>query len=222
MLKASLKIIVYLFVFCLFAEFSCPVVKAETVYEDSITVGGNPESNAPENVIGILMTAPMAAPAPGNHNGPQTVILSKPTGALEIRYTTDGSVPDCVSLAGAIYSAPIPVNSSLSIKAVSCYPENHASAVAVYDYTISSNNIVVSGGGGVSVVPPANVLTVQAQKVDVNKDNKIDVLDFNSLMVNWGAAVSAAGAGSVAVADFSGDGKVDILDFNMLMVNWTG
>lgn len=85
-----------------------------------------------------------------------------------------------------------------------------------------ANDIVVSSGGGGGVPPAVNVLTVQAQKVDVNKDNKIDVLDFNSLMVNWGAAVSAAGAGSVAVADFSGDGKVDILDFNMLMVNWTG
>jgi len=41
----------------------------------------------------------------------------------------------------------------------------------------------------------------------------IDVLDFNSLMVNWG---NSGGAG-----DFDGNGTVDVFDFNALMVNWS-
>ena len=57
-------------------------------------------------------------------------------------------------------------------------------------------------------------LSAAAQKVDANKDNKIDVLDFNTLMVNWGKTTANN------VADFNGDGKVDIFDFNMLMINW--
>ena len=73
------------------------------------------------------------------------------------------------------------------------------------------------GGGGGATTPsvPASPLSPAAQKVDANKDNKIDVLDFNVLMVHWGSA-SANNA-----ADFSGDGKVDVLDFNLLMINWT-
>jgi hypothetical protein len=58
------------------------------------------------------------------------------------------------------------------------------------------------GGGGGGYVPPvSNTLSAGAQKVDFNKDNKIDILDFNALMVNWGEA--------------------SLFDFNLLMINWT-
>jgi len=75
-----------------------------------------------------------------------------------------------------------------------------------------------SGGGGGEVTAPStptSPLSAAAQKVDANKDNKIDVLDFNSLMVNWGKT------GTGNVADFDGNGKVDVFDFNLLMINWT-
>lgn len=73
---------------------------------------------------------------------------------------------------------------------------------------------VVVGGGGYT--PPASgTLSAEAQKVDANKDNKIDILDFNILMVNWGSTSANN------TADFNGDGKVDIFDFNLLMINWT-
>ena len=72
-----------------------------------------------------------------------------------------------------------------------------------------------STGGGGGVIAPTSPLSAAAQKVDANKDNKIDVLDFNTLMVNWGKTTSNN------VADFNGDGKVDVFDFNLLMINWT-
>lgn len=74
------------------------------------------------------------------------------------------------------------------------------------------------GGGGIAVSTTTTVpatLSVAAQKIDANKDGKIDVLDFNTLMVNWGKTESGN------IADFTGDGKVDIFDFNTLMINWT-
>lgn len=85
---------------------------------------------------------------------------------------------------------------------------------------------VSSGGGGGGGAPAANggiIAQVQnvsatsniSQKIDSNKDNKIDILDFNNLMVNWGSTQSNNSA------DFNGDAKVDILDFNLLMVYWT-
>ncbi|MDP3901113.1 MAG: hypothetical protein Q8Q38_02125, partial [bacterium] len=74
-----------------------------------------------------------------------------------------------------------------------------------------------SGGGGGATTPstPTSPLSAAAQKVDANKDGKIDVLDFNSLMVNWGKT------GTGNVADFDGNGKVDVFEFNLLMINWT-
>lgn len=71
------------------------------------------------------------------------------------------------------------------------------------------------GGGGGAAATVTTILSAVAQKVDANKDGKIDVLDFNSLMVNWGKT------GTGNIADFNGDGKVDIFDFNLLMINWT-
>jgi len=76
------------------------------------------------------------------------------------------------------------------------------------------------GGGGGSAAAPTPTLTPTptplseaAKKVDANKDGKIDVLDFNTLMVNWGTNNPSA--------DFDGNGVVDVFDFNMLMINWT-
>jgi len=62
---------------------------------------------------------------------------------------------------------------------------------------------------------PSVSLSQEAQAVDSNDDNKIDVLDFNLLMVNWG------GDEINNVADFNNDNKVDVLDFNLVMVHWT-
>ena len=50
---------------------------------------------------------------------------------------------------------------------------------------------------------------------DINRDKKVDIFDFNLLIVNWGDSPKNR------KADLTKDGKVDILDFNTLMVNWT-
>ena len=74
------------------------------------------------------------------------------------------------------------------------------------------------GGGGSDPSPPttnASPLSAAAQQVDANKDGKVDVLDFVSLMANWNKT------GLNIVGDFNNDGKVDVLDFVMLMANWT-
>ncbi len=54
----------------------------------------------------------------------------------------------------------------------------------------------------------------EAQRADVNKDNKVDIFDFNILMVNWGLTI----AGNIA--DINNNGRVDIFDFNLLMTYW--
>ena len=95
-------------------------------------------------------------------------------------------------------------------------------------YFLASHTVTTDGGGGGSTTSSGaggaggavtttttvtTTLSAAAQKVDANKDNKIDVLDFNTLMVNWGKTTANN------VADFNGDGKVDIFDFNLLMIN---
>jgi len=74
------------------------------------------------------------------------------------------------------------------------------------------------GSGGTPPAPPVTPIPLSeaAKKMDTNQDDKIDILDFNSLMVNWGREESSN------IADFDDNGLVDIFDFNLLMIYWTG
>lgn len=171
---------------------------------------------------GTVIAMPVATPAPGTFTSAQSVSLAA-NGSSSIHYTTDGTDPTCGS--GAVYASAIAVSNSLTLKAIACYPQSNASSIGSYIYNI---NIPAppppppppsggGGGGGDSgggAAAPTSALNAAAQKVDTNKDNKIDVLDFVIVMANWGKTESGN------VADFNGDGTVDILDFVLLMANW--
>lgn len=82
--------------------------------------------------------------------------------------------------------------------------------------TQNNNNNSGGGGGGSSTnTITTTALTTEQKPYDANNDSKIDVLDFNALMVHWGEK------GTTVVADFDGNGSVDVFDFNALMVHWT-
>ncbi len=57
-------------------------------------------------------------------------------------------------------------------------------------------------------------LSEEAQKLDTNKDEKIDDLDLKELFANWGSIILDN------IADFNKDSKVDVFDFNLLMIHW--
>lgn len=165
---------------------------------------------------GVVISAPTAIPGSGTYSAGQVVTLIV-TGASSIHFTTDGSNPSCSD--NKIYSGPFSVNSSQTVNAISCYPNEIASTIASYSYTISSSeggsgNTGSGSGSGSGGGGSFQIITL-AGSVDTNSDAKIDILDFNALMVNWGKTTAKN------VADFNSDGKVDIFDFNLLMVGWT-
>ncbi|MEK7673759.1 MAG: chitobiase/beta-hexosaminidase C-terminal domain-containing protein [Patescibacteria group bacterium] len=169
----------------------------------------------------ILMAEPSVNPEAGVYSSAQTATFFLPSGAERIKYTTNGTDPSC-SNEENIYTNPVPISSSLTIKAVSCYPENYSSSIASFVYTINIPSSGGGGGGGYYIYSPTPVATTTqtsssattSLSTDINKDSKIDILDFNLLMVNWGNINSGN------VADVNKDNKVDLLDFNMLMVYW--
>ncbi|PCI21340.1 hypothetical protein COB64_00455 [Candidatus Wolfebacteria bacterium] len=65
-----------------------------------------------------------------------------------------------------------------------------------------------------SIIYGTSVSISTCRDVDTNDDDSIDILDFNTLMVNWG------NTDVDNVADFDCDSIVSILDFNLLMINW--
>ncbi|MCR4325924.1 MAG: chitobiase/beta-hexosaminidase C-terminal domain-containing protein [Patescibacteria group bacterium] len=114
---------------------------------------------------GTVITAPSASPSAGEYGSAQSVELSA-SGASEIRYTTDGSVPSCGEGAdGDVYSSAIDVSSSLTIKAISCYYEDEegSSEVVSFTYTINIPALepeTQSGGGGGGNGPPVGFFGV--------------------------------------------------------------
>ncbi len=87
----------------------------------------------------------------------------------------------------------------------------------VASHTVSTGGGGGGGGGGSGLTPVSTSTPAPgiAQKADMDKNGKVDIFDFNLLMVHWGET----GLGNVA--DFNGDNRVDILDFNSLMIYWT-
>ncbi len=77
---------------------------------------------------------PTFSPAGGNYGTAQTVTISCATAGATIRYTTDGSTPGSTS---PIYTAPIKVSETATIKAYATSPGMADSVVSSAAYTIA-------------------------------------------------------------------------------------
>jgi len=88
---------------------------------------------------------PTSTPPSGTYTNSINVTLTA-TGSDYIRFTTDGSNPSCSS--GNLYSEPITVNSSITIKAIACDNAGNFSNISVFSYVINTPPISSGGGGG--------------------------------------------------------------------------
>lgn len=152
---------------------------------------------------------------------PVSIILTGTTGAVAYKASGSSVWKTITSYCGGGgYDSP-----AAPVFPGECYISN-GTDTKIYTYhfttfaslTTPSSGGSVSGGGGGSYTPAVTTispLSAEAQKVDTNKDGKIDLLDFNKLMIDWDST------GSGIASDFDGNGTVDILDFNLLMINWT-
>ena len=82
----------------------------------------------------FVVFAPSATPVAGTYNAVQSVVLSA-EGATSIHYTQDGTTPPCSSI--SVYSAPVSVKKTQTIKAIACYPQNTESAISSFEYLLS-------------------------------------------------------------------------------------
>jgi len=80
--------------------------------------------------------APVFSPAPGIYTGAQTVAISSSTFGATIVYTTDGSAPSCQKEHGTIYSAPVAIAATTTLKAMACALLRDESLITAGVYTI--------------------------------------------------------------------------------------
>ncbi len=107
------------------------VVKKGSLYS-SESVDFTVVSAAPQ------VATPSFSPEAGTYTSPQSVTISTTTSGATIRYTTDGSTPSDTT--GTVYSAPISVTVSQTLKAIAYESGWVDSAVATATYTLPGSS----------------------------------------------------------------------------------
>lgn len=96
-------------------------------------------------INGVQVVAPTASIATGTFHASQSVTLAAAE-SHSIRYTLTGVDPTCSS--GTVYSTALTINTTTTLKAVSCYDvdDSIASSVSSYTYTFTCSTSSVSNG----------------------------------------------------------------------------
>jgi AraC-like DNA-binding protein len=128
---------------------SQPSETAGTIYTGPITVAGSMTikaiayesgwndssiSSAAYTITGTVAT-PAFSPGSGTYTAAQSVTISTTTPNATIRYTTDGSQPS--ETAGTVYTGPVNVNTSMTLKAIAYEAGWVDSGVSSATYTIN-------------------------------------------------------------------------------------
>lgn len=182
------------------------LMTAVPAYASEVT--GTLTAGSGSTLGGTVTGPPSASPAPGTYANAQSVTLSAP-GASSIRYTTDGSAPNCTGT-GQLYVGPISVVNSTSIQAISCYSNGVSSSVASFAYFISNNTlsgtVATSSGGTLS-----GTVAIASTSSGTNSSSNSSGSGGSSSSGGGGgggAIGSGAGGGSTSTSAGTGTGSV--------------
>jgi len=103
---------------------------------------GMPASNIAVAAYTLSVANITFSPVPTTYATPQTVTLSTTSPGAAIRYTLDGSTP---SESSALYTGPLSVNTTTTIKAIGLRASWTASAVATGTYTMNFGTLAAPG-----------------------------------------------------------------------------
>jgi len=98
------------------------------------TSGYSNEASATPVIVQVA--APSFSPAAGTYTGTQSVTITSSTSGASIRYTTNGTAP--TSTTGTVYSAPVSISATSTLKAIAYKSGMSDSAVTSGAYTINA------------------------------------------------------------------------------------
>jgi Chitobiase/beta-hexosaminidase C-terminal domain len=119
------------------AVYTAPMTIAATTTLKAIAIypGGPPSAvSSATYTIAPTMT-PSFSTGTGTYHAPPTVAIVDGTSGAVIHYTTNGTTPTTSS---SIYTAPITISTTTTLKAIAVYPGGPSSAVASATYSIIS------------------------------------------------------------------------------------
>ncbi len=143
--------------------------------------------------------APSASSAAGTYSTVQSVALTA-DGATSIRYTADGTASSCTS--GTLYSAPLSIKKTQTIKAIACYPQNTESAVVSFAYLLSIFDASTENAALTNASVGAASLPTRATSVRLSDTTVLDV--SSSINTASGGQITIAGATKTLVSFTSG------------------
>ncbi|MEK9158195.1 MAG: dockerin type I domain-containing protein [Patescibacteria group bacterium] len=118
-----------------------------------------------------------------------------------------------------VYSTEI--TNKIGADAEGAYAYNFDTKPLAEDYHTTKSRAVITNVGA---TPFSQLLQFTLGKVfrgrtaDLNKDGKINIIDFSMLLYWWGTSDSRG----LSIADVNQDGKINIIDFSVLLYQWTG
>jgi hypothetical protein len=143
-------------------QYPSPVTvsSSETLYAVAGATGyaDSPVSSATYNITTLVAATPTFSPVAGTYSSTQTVSIADTTTGAVVYYTTDGSTP---TMSSAVYSGPITVSSTETLKAIAVATGYSNSAVATAVYIISV------GHAATAIFSPAGGTYTSAQTVTI-------------------------------------------------------
>ena len=117
-------------------------------YPITVTLnGGGVQQSATVNlaITAATVATPVFSPNGGTYTSAQTVTITDATTGAAIYYTTNGTTP---TTASTLYTGPVTVSSTETLKAIAVASGYSNSAVATATYTIAAKTPVFSPNGG--------------------------------------------------------------------------
>ncbi len=112
-----------------------PMMEAVMIYKAMVSPGTIDFTSA-DLAGGGTVAAPSFSLAAGTYNNLSTLTLSTVTAGATIRYTTDGTLP--TGTTGIIYTGPITIGTTCTVKAIACFSSWANSAVVTNTYVLQS------------------------------------------------------------------------------------
>jgi len=174
-------------------------------YESGFTDSAVASATYPISTGGNTAVTPTFNPGGGTFSSPQNVTISTATSGAAIRYTTDGSTPS--ETAGAIYSGPVSISSTTTLKAIAYKTGLTDSAIAAATYTIGVVNRSLAGstGDGFHVLA---LTSAQTGTFTATFDATPSVSPENAL-VGLSKGAATAYSSIACIARFNPTGQID-------------